>query len=102
MQEIRQRESGVRSVFLEYFIKTYKKENEVVMDNNCMGAGSCGVACRNTGRRFLFSVGKSSGRKKLRQVAVALRIFYKQNTAYNGIDFIPFSKPKFFAEIRME
>jgi hypothetical protein len=63
LQEIRTRESGVRSVFLEYFIKTYKKENEVVMDNNCMGAGSCGVACRNTGRRFLFSVGKSADRK---------------------------------------
>lgn len=27
---------------------------------------------------------------------------YKQNAAYNGTDFMPFSKPKFFAEIRIE
>ena len=37
---------------LEYLIKTYTKENEVVMDN-CMGSGSSGVACRNTGRQFI-------------------------------------------------
>lgn len=37
---------------LEYLIRTYTKENEVVMDN-CMGSGSSGVACRNTGRQFI-------------------------------------------------
>lgn len=37
---------------LEYLIRTYTKEDEVVMDN-CMGSGSTGVACRNTGRRFI-------------------------------------------------
>ena len=37
---------------LEYLIKTYTNENEVVLDN-CMGSGSTGVACINTNRRFI-------------------------------------------------
>ena len=37
---------------LEYLIKTYTNEEEVVLDN-CMGSGSTGVACINTNRRFI-------------------------------------------------
>lgn len=37
---------------LEYLIKTYTNEGETVMDN-CMGSGSTGVACVNTGRNFV-------------------------------------------------
>lgn len=37
---------------LEYLIKTYTVEGETVLDN-CMGSGSTGVACVNTGRRFV-------------------------------------------------
>ena len=37
---------------LEYLIKTYTNENEVVLDN-CMGSGSTGVACVNTNRKFI-------------------------------------------------
>ena len=37
---------------LEYLIKTYTNENDVVLDN-CMGSGSCGVACINTNRNFI-------------------------------------------------
>lgn len=37
---------------LEYLINTYTNEGEVVLDN-CMGSGSTGVACINTGRRFI-------------------------------------------------
>ena len=37
---------------LEYLIKTYTNENEVVLDN-CMGSGSTGVACINTNRNFI-------------------------------------------------
>ena len=37
---------------LEYLIKTYTNSGEVVLDN-CMGSGSTGVACVNTGRRFI-------------------------------------------------
>jgi len=36
----------------EYLIKTYSNEGDLVLDN-CMGAGSIGVAAVNTGRRFL-------------------------------------------------
>jgi DNA modification methylase len=37
---------------LEYLIKTYSLENELVLDN-CMGSGSTGVACINTNRKFI-------------------------------------------------
>ena len=37
---------------LEYLIKTYTKEGDMVLDN-CMGSGSTGVACVNTGRSFI-------------------------------------------------
>jgi site-specific DNA-methyltransferase (adenine-specific) len=37
---------------LEYLIKTYTNENELVLDFT-MGSGSTGVACMNTGRKFI-------------------------------------------------
>lgn len=37
---------------MEYLIRTYTNEGDTVMDN-CMGSGTTGVACMNTGRRFI-------------------------------------------------
>lgn len=37
---------------LEYLIRTYTNEGEIVLDN-CMGSGSTGVACVNTNRDFI-------------------------------------------------
>lgn len=37
---------------LEYLIKTYSNENDIILDN-CMGSGSTGVACVNTNRQFI-------------------------------------------------
>ena len=37
---------------MEYLIKTYTKEREVVLDN-CMGSGTTGVACKNLDRKFI-------------------------------------------------
>ena len=37
---------------LEYLIKTYTNEKDVVLDN-CMGSGSTGIACLNTNRNFI-------------------------------------------------
>lgn len=37
---------------LEYLVNTYTNEGETVLDN-CMGSGSTGVACVNTGRHFI-------------------------------------------------
>lgn len=37
---------------LEWLIKTYTNENDLVLDN-CMGSGSTGVACLNTNRNFI-------------------------------------------------
>ena len=37
---------------LEYLIKTYTNENDIVLDN-CMGSGTTGVACKNLNRNFI-------------------------------------------------
>lgn len=37
---------------MEYLIRTYTNAGGVVLDN-CMGSGTTGVACRNTGREFI-------------------------------------------------
>lgn len=37
---------------MEYLIKTYTNEGETVLDS-CMGSGTTGVACVNTGRKFI-------------------------------------------------
>lgn len=37
---------------IEYLIKTYTNKGDFVLDN-CMGSGTTGVACLNTGRKFL-------------------------------------------------
>ena len=37
---------------MEYLVRTYTNEGDTVLDN-CMGSGTAGVACVNTGRRFI-------------------------------------------------
>lgn len=37
---------------IEYMVRTYSNEGAVVLDN-CMGGGTTGVACANTGRHFI-------------------------------------------------
>ena len=37
---------------IEWLIRTYSNENEVILDN-CMGSGSCGVAAVNLNRKFI-------------------------------------------------
>lgn len=55
---------------LEYIIKSYSNEDDVVLDN-CMGSGSTGVACLNTGRNFIGiekdSLFFETARKRIRQ-----------------------------------
>lgn len=63
---------------LEYLIRTYTNEGDTVLDNT-MGSGSTGVACLNTGRRFVgieknedyFVVAKDRLRKVEGQLAQA-------------------------------
>ena len=37
---------------IEYLVRTYSNAGETVLDN-CMGSGTAGVACLNTGRKFI-------------------------------------------------
>ena len=37
---------------IEYFIKTYSNEGDMVLDN-CMGSGSTGIACKSLNRQFI-------------------------------------------------
>lgn len=37
---------------MEYFIKTYTNEGDIVLDS-CMGSGTTGIACLNTNRSFI-------------------------------------------------
>ncbi len=37
---------------MDYLIRTYTNESDTVLDN-CMGSGTTGVACVNTGRNFI-------------------------------------------------
>ena len=37
---------------LEYLIKTYTNENDIILDN-CMGSGSTGIACMRANRKFI-------------------------------------------------
>ena len=39
-------------LLLEYLIKTYTNQGDVVLDN-CMGSGSTGIACKLTDRKFI-------------------------------------------------
>ena len=45
-------EFSVTDAALLETIRTYTREGETVLDN-CMGSGTTGVACLNTGRRFI-------------------------------------------------
>lgn len=59
---------------LEWLIKTYTNENDLVLDN-CMGSGSTGIACLNTNRNFIgieldenyFNIAKERIEKHLRE-----------------------------------
>ena len=37
---------------IEYLIRTYSNKGDTVLDN-CMGSGTTGIACMNTGREFI-------------------------------------------------
>ena len=37
---------------LEWLVNTYSNEGDIVLDN-CMGVGTCGMACMNTNRNFI-------------------------------------------------
>ena len=63
---------------LEYLIKTYSKEGDLILDN-CSGSGSLALACHNLKRRFIciekdYDYWKASC-KRLKEHQSQLRLF---------------------------
>lgn len=56
---------------MEYLIRTYTNPGDVVMDN-CMGSGTTGVACVNTGRGFI-GIERDLGYFKIAENRIYLR-----------------------------
>lgn len=53
---------------LEYLIRTYTKENELVLDN-CMGSGTTAIACINTNRKYIgFELNNNYYKKALQRI----------------------------------
>ena len=73
---------------LECLLKTYTEEQHIILDN-CMGSGTTGVACINTGRKFIgmelddqyFDIAKQRIEKALTEKKQDL--FYKETGAVN-------------------
>ena len=71
---------------LEYLIKTYTNEGELVLDN-CMGSGSTGVACILTDRKFIgielddkyFEISKSRLNEAVEKKEELLKVFDKNS-----------------------
>lgn len=64
---------------MEYLIRTYTHEGMTVLDN-CMGSGTTGVACVNTGRNFI-GIEMDSGYFEIAQKRIAGAIAAKDKTA---------------------
>jgi site-specific DNA-methyltransferase (adenine-specific) len=47
---------------VEYFLKTYSDEGEIILDN-CCGSGTTGVACKTTNRRYILMDNGKDNRK---------------------------------------
>lgn len=53
---------------IEYLIKTYSNEGDVVLDN-CMGSGTTAVACLNTNRHFIgFELNEDYWKKSIERI----------------------------------
>lgn len=50
--EVRQHPTQKPLSLLEYLVKTYTNEGDIVLDN-CMGSGTTGVACKKLNREFI-------------------------------------------------
>lgn len=58
---------------LEYLIRTYSDEGDVVLDN-CMGSGTTAVACINTNRHFIgFETDKGYYQKSLERIKKTIK-----------------------------
>ena len=59
---------------IEYLIKTYSNENDIVLDNT-MGSGTTGIGCINTNRKFI-GIGLNEKYYKLSKSRILNRLFH--------------------------
>ena len=64
---------------LEYLIRTYSNENDLILDNTC-GSGSTGVAAVNTNRRFI-GIEKDDNYFEIAQKRIGEAIKQQQNNS---------------------
>lgn len=64
---------------VEYLIKTYTDENDIVLDN-CMGSGTTAVACINTNRKY---IGFELDKKYFEIADERIKAFEKEGTKKN-------------------
>ena len=58
---------------MEYLINTYSNVNDTILDP-CMGSGTTGIACKNTGRQFI-GIEKDPDYFKLAQTRINKNVF---------------------------
>ena len=86
---------------LEYLIKTYTNENELILDFT-MGSGSTGVACMNTNRKFIgieldenyFNIAKDRKENSIKNKYVGILYEIKKTKQKIFISFLTISNDR--------
>ncbi len=69
----------------EYLIKTYTNENNLILDN-CMGAGTTGIACINTNRNYVgFELDEEYYNKSIQRINEHMKEKNKVDSLLNYI-----------------
>ena len=70
---------------MQYLIQTYSKENDIVLDFT-MGSGSTGVACKQSGRRFIgIELDKGYFDIAEKRISSAVKGYYEKQNSKESI-----------------
>jgi len=67
----------------EYFVNTYSKENDLVLDN-CAGSGTTGIACLNTKRQFILMEQDPNYFEKIKKRVGDFNKIFEQQTLFGN------------------